>query len=140
MPNDKDTPRGPAPGPAPNSEGGLLMNLILLTLPLLSFQRDILPTIRTSLETHKDEHIRAIGNFLSFELHALMMTLDPARKLRGRFADDLEKELTTKLTQILEKGAGGLLTVVEIQEKILPPLIETLKNVKDRKPGNTRKG
>ena len=93
MPNDKDT----HPGPAPNSEGGLLRNLILLTLPLLSFQRDILSTIRTSLETHKDEHIKAIGNFLSFELHALMMTLDPARKLRGRSDDNLERELKIKL-------------------------------------------
>jgi hypothetical protein len=137
MPNDKDTHPGSTPGPAPNSEGGLLRNLILLTLPLLSFQRDILPTIRTSLETHKDEHIKAIGNLLSLELHALMMTLDPARKLRGRSDDNLERLLKTELTQLLEKMAGGLITVVELQEKILPPLIDTLKKAKSREPANT---
>jgi hypothetical protein len=135
MPTDKDSHRGPAP----NGEGSLLRNLILLTLPLLSFQRDILPTIRTSLQTYKDEHIRAMGNFLSFELHALMMTLDPAQKLRGRLDENLESELKTRLTQLLEKAAGGLITVVEIHEKILPPLIETLKEIKNRKPTATDK-
>lgn len=135
MPNDKDT----RPGPAQNSEGGLLKQLILLTLPLLSFQRDILPTIRTSLETHKDEHIRAIGNFLSFELHALMMILDPGRKLRGRFDEDLETQLKDELTKILEKLANGLITVVQIQEQILPQLIETLKQTKNGKHTNPRR-
>jgi len=80
MPNDKDT----RSGPAQHREGGLLGNLILLALPLLSFQRDILHTIKTSLETHKDEHIKALANLLAFELHVLMMILDPARKLKGR--------------------------------------------------------
>jgi hypothetical protein len=134
MPKDKDT----HPRPPQNSEGGLLRHLILLTLPLLSFQRDILQTVRTSLETHKDEHIRAIGNLLSFELHALMMILDPARKLRGRSDDKLERQLKDELTQILEKLADGLVTVVEIQEKILPHLIDTLKGIKNGKHTNTR--
>jgi hypothetical protein len=135
MPKDKDT----HPRPPQNSEGGLLRHLILLTLPLLSFQRDILQTVRTSLETHKDEHIRAIGNFLSFELHALMMILDPARKLRGRSDDKLERQLKDELTQILEKLADGLVTVVQIQEQILPHLIETLKGIKNGKHTSTRK-
>ncbi len=117
MPNDKDT----RSGSAQNSEAGLLRNLILLALPLLSFQRDILATIRTSLQTHKDEHIRALGNFLSFELLALMMTLDPARKLRGRSHDNLEKE-KAELAKILDKLADGVITVVQIQEQILPVL------------------
>ena len=135
MPNDNNA----HPGPAQNSEGGLLRNLILLALPLLSFQRDILPTIRRSFETHKDEHIRAIGNLLSFELHALLMILDPARKLRGRLDDNLETQLKAELTQILEKLADGLVTVVQIQEQILPHLIETLKGIKNGKHTSTRK-
>jgi hypothetical protein len=135
MPNDNDARLGPAQ----NSEGGLLRNLILLALPLLSFQRDILPTIRTSFQTHKDEHIRAIGNLLSFELHALMMILDPARKLRGRLDDNLETQLKAELTQILDKLADGLVTVVQIQEQILPHLIETLKGIKNGKHTSTRK-
>jgi hypothetical protein len=133
MPNDKDT----RSGPAQNSEGGLLRNLILLALPLLSFQRDILATIRTSLQTHKDEHIRALGNFLSFELLALMMTLDPARKLRGRSHDNLEKE-KAELAKILDKLAEGVITVVQIQEQILPHVIDILQGIKNGKYPNTR--
>jgi hypothetical protein len=133
MPNDKDT----RSGPAQNSEGGLLRNLILLALPLLSFQRDILATIRTSLQTHKDEHIRALGNFLSFELLALMMTLDPARKLRGRSHDNLEKE-KAELAKILDKLADGVITVVQIQEQILPHVIDILQGIKNGKDPNTR--
>jgi hypothetical protein len=134
MPKDKDT----HPRPPQHSEGGLLRNLILLALPLLSFQRDILQTIKTSLETHQDEHIRALANLLSFELHALMMILDPARKLRGRVDDDLERELKHELTQILKKLTEGVIDVVEIQEKIIPHLIEILKEMKNGKHTNTR--
>jgi hypothetical protein len=134
MPNDKDA----APHPRQNSEGGLFKNLILLALPLLCFQRDILPTIRTSFEAHKDEHIKAIGNFLSSELHALMMILDPARKLRGRVEDNLETQLKDELTKILEKLTDGLVTVIQIQEQILPQLIEALKGIKNGKLTNTR--
>jgi hypothetical protein len=134
MPNDKGT----APHPPQNSEGGLFKNLILLALPLLCFQRDILPTIRASFEAHKDEHIKAIGKFLSSELHAVMMILDPARKLRGRVDDNLETQLKDELTKILEKLHDGLVTVVQIQEQILPQLIETLKGMKNGKDTNTR--
>jgi hypothetical protein len=135
MPTNQDT----RSGPAQNSEGGLLRHLILLTLPLLSFQRDILATVKTSLERHKEEHIRAVGNLLSFELHALLMILDPARKLRGRLDDSLESKLQAELTQILQKLADGVITVVDIQEKFLPQLIETLKGIKNEKHSDTRK-
>jgi hypothetical protein len=134
MPNDKDT----RSGPAQHREGGLLRNLILLALPLLSFQRDILHTIKTSLETHKDEHIKALANLLAFELHALMMILDPARKLRGRADEGLERELKHELTEIVKKVTHGVIDVVEIQEKIIPHLIEILKEIKNGKQTNTR--
>ena len=122
------------PRRAPQEEGGLLKSLVTLALPLLSFHRDILPTIKTSLEVHKDEHIKAIGKLMSFELHALMMILDPARKLRGDINEDLEKKLTVELTQVLEKLANGMVSVVKIQQDVLPPLIDALKKIKDEKP------
>jgi hypothetical protein len=128
MPNTNTPPRR-----APHEEGGLLKSLVMLALPVLSFHRDILPTIKTSLETHKDEHIKAIGKFLSFELHALMMVLDPARKLRGDTNEDIEKKLTGELTQVLEKLANGMVSVVQIQQDALPPLIDALKKIKDEK-------
>jgi len=135
MPTYKDT----RSGPGQNNEGGLLRHLILLSLPVLSFQRDILATVRTSLERHKEEHIRAVGNLLSFELHALLMILDPARRLRGRLDDNLESQLQAELTQILQKLADGLITVVDIQERILPQLIETLKGIKNGKHSDAKK-
>ena len=67
-----------------------------------------------------------------------MMILDPARKLRGRVDDNLEAQLKDELTKILEKLHDGLVTVVQIQEQILPQLIETLKGMKNGKDTNTR--
>ena len=130
MPNDKDSYLRRA-------QGRILKNLILSMLPLLSFQRSMLPIIRTSLQRDKDGYIKAIGNFMSLELHALMMILDPARKLRGRVYDNLERDLTAELTQILEKFAAGLVSVVEIQEMILSRLIDTLQETKNGKHNST---
>jgi hypothetical protein len=127
MPSQKDT----RSGPATTNEGGLLSNLILLTLPLLSFHRDVLATVKASLETHKDDHIKAMGNLISFELHALLMAFDPARKFRDCLDGDLERKFKDELTKILEKLAAGLIGVVEVQVKILPTLIEALKATKN---------
>jgi len=63
-----------------------------------------------------------------------MMILDPARKLRGDINEDLEKKLTVELTQVLEKLANGMVSVVKIQQDVLPPLIDALKKIKDEKP------
>jgi hypothetical protein len=67
------------------------------------------------------------------------MILDPARRLRGRLDDNLESQLQAELTQILQKLADGLITVVDIQEKILPQLIETLKGIKNGKHSDAKK-
>lgn len=131
MPNDKS-------GYLARAQGRILTNLILSMLPLLSFQRNTLPIIRTSLQRDKDDYIKAIGNFVSLELHALMMILDPAHKLRGRLYDNLERDLTAELTQILEKCAASLVSFVEIQEMILSRLIDTLQETKNGKYDNTR--
>jgi len=114
----------------------MLNNLILSMLPLLSFQRNTLPIIRTSLQRDKDDYIKVIGNFVSLELHTLMMIFDPAHKLRGRLYDNLETDLTAELTQILEKCAASLVSIVEVQEMILSRLIDTLQETKNGKHNN----
>jgi hypothetical protein len=70
MPNDKDNNSGHAQ----NGERGIFGSLILLTLPWLSLQRDILGVIKKGLEEHKKEDIyfKPIQH-LVHELHALMM-------------------------------------------------------------------
>lgn len=128
MPKDKDNHSGHA-----QNGKGMLTNLILLTLPLLAFQRDILPKIRTGLERDKEDYIKATEKFVSFQLHAVMMTLDPAQKLRSHFDDTLERELKAELTTILEKLAAGLIALVEIQEIILPRVIEILQKIRTGK-------
>ena len=111
-------------------EGGISRHLISLTLPLLTLHWTLLPTIKSSFERDKDAYIKAIGNFVSFQMHALGMTLDPARKLRSRFDDDLENKLQAELTHMLELWAARVVTLVEIQEVILPRLIKRLNDIK----------
>jgi hypothetical protein len=127
------------PSQPQNGEGGILKGLILLALPVLSFQQHVLQTVRTSLNDKKGDHVQAISNLLSLELHGLMMLLDPTRKLRGRFDESLEKELNEGLTKILESVSSGLVTMVEVQENILPHLIDALKEEKNRKPSSAKR-
>src|SRR5262249_37850588 len=61
----------------------VLKTLLLPMLPLLSLQRNTLPIIRAGLQRDKDDYIKTIDKFALLEIHALMMLLDPSRKLRG---------------------------------------------------------
>jgi len=99
----------------------------------------MLPIFRTALQRDKDDYIRAIDNFVSLELHALMMIFDPTRKLRSHISEDLEKDLTTGLTRMLENSAASQVTLVEFQEKMLSHLIDALnEKTESDKPGHTR--
>jgi hypothetical protein len=154
MPNDKDGHPGRAQDgkasilknlisstvPVISSQRNrMLRNLILSMLPLLTFQRNLLPIFRTALQRDKDDYIRAIDNFVSLELHALMMIFDPTRKLRSHLSEDLEKDLAAGLTRMLENSAASQVTFVEFQEKMLSHLIDVLKEkTESEKPGDTR--
>jgi hypothetical protein len=127
MPNNAESKAGYTR----DGEGGIAKNLISLTLPLLSLHWALLPTVKSSFERNKDDYIKAIGNFAWFQMHALGMTLDPARKLRSRFEDDLEDKLRTEITQMLEVSAARVITSVEILEVILPRLIKRLNDIKN---------
>jgi hypothetical protein len=120
-------------GTQPNGEGSQLTNLIQLVLPILVLQRSIVLTIGKSLGTNKDEHVKVIANFVALVLHTLMMTLDPTGKLRGGLDDKLEEQLKARLTQLLEKAADGLITVLDLQEQIHSAVISVLNLAKDRK-------
>jgi hypothetical protein len=114
----------------------VLKTLLLPMLPLLSLQRNTLPIIRAGLQRDTDDYIKTIDKFALLELHALMMILDPERKLRGRFHENIEKDLAAELAQIFEKLSASLINVIEIQEIILSRIIDVLKEVKNEKHGN----
>jgi len=142
MPNDQDSQAGRVhDGTGGNVLGAvprrMLQILILPMLPLLSLQRNTLPIIRTSLQRDKDDYIKTIDKFVWLELHAILMVLDPARKLRGRLNENLEEDLAAEFTQVLEKLAAGLINVVEIQEMILSRLIDVLKESKNARHSNS---
>jgi len=115
----------------------VLKTLLLPMLPLLSLQRNTLPIIRAGLQRDKDDYIKTIDKFALLEIHALMMLLDPSRKLRGRLGENLEQDLAAELSKILDRLATGLINVVEVQEIILSRLIDVLKEARNEKRGNT---
>jgi hypothetical protein len=67
------------------------------------------------------------------ELHAVMMILDPQRKLRNLFDADLEKKLVDEFIEIFEKLPSGLVNLIEVQEIILNRTVDILKKLKNGK-------
>src|SRR5215813_11705178 len=114
----------------------VLKTLLLPMLPLLSLQRNTLPIIRAGLQRDKDDYIKTIDKFALLEIHALMMLLDPSRKLRGRLGENLEQDLAAELSKILDRLATGLINVVEVQV-ILSRVADILNEVKKGTNGNT---
>ena len=97
MPNDKDS----SLDHAQNGEGRVLRNFILLTLPWLSFQRDMLAIMKKGIEDAS--HVRPIENLTSRELQALMMILDPSGKWRSLLDRDLAKKNRRDIHKNLSK-------------------------------------
>src|SRR5215211_660682 len=87
MPKDRDN----SSGHAQDGESSMLKNFILLALPLLSLQRDMLAIVKKGIQD--TSHVKPVQNLTLRELQALMMILDPKRKLRDRFGADFEKKL-----------------------------------------------
>lgn len=127
MPNNADSKTRHAQ----DREGGISKQLISLTLPLLSLQWALLPIVRSSFERDKDRYIKAIGNFVSLQTHALEMTLDPRGKLRSRFDDGLEDKLQDEIAQMLDLWVARVITLIEIQEVFLPRMIKRLNDIRN---------
>ena len=70
MPHDKSS------DPTKIAGEQLLKNSILLALPWLSLQRDMLAIGRRGIQDYS--HIRPLQNFTLREMQALMMVLDPS--------------------------------------------------------------
>jgi len=109
--------------------GSMLRNVALVALPLLSLQRSVLDLVKTGIE--KAVLLRPVQNMLLSEIQALMIILDPDRKLRGQL--DVEYETRTKelLDEITDKVTSGSLRLVQAQQAAADRLIDLLKTLKD---------
>ena len=98
-------------------------NIILLSLPWLSLQRDMLAIGKQGIQDYS--HVSPLQNFTLREIHALMMMLDPSGTWR-----DLHRELEARLkessTQSISKFMSGLSALLKLQEAFLTSAIETL--------------
>jgi hypothetical protein len=134
MPNDKDNNSGHVQ----NGAERMLTNFILLTLPWLALQLETLAIIKKGIEKDKEDkndsiYIKPIQHLVERELHAVMMILDPQRKLRNLFDADLEKKLVDEFIEIFEKLPSGLVNLIEVQEIILNRTVDILKKLKNGK-------
>jgi hypothetical protein len=106
----------------------LLKNSILLALPWLSLQRDMLAIGRRGIQDYS--HIRPLQNFTLREMQALMMVLDPSGTWRNSFSG-LETRLQKAPTESISKLMSGLSDLMESQETMLNSMIEGLNSLKN---------
>ena len=114
---------------AQNEPSSVLRNVALVVLPLVSLQRSILDVVKTGIE--KAVLLRPVQNMLLSEIQALMIILDPDRKLRGQLDVDFEARTKKLLEEVTDKVTSGSLRLVEAQQAAADRLIDLLKTLKD---------
>ena len=133
MPEDKDSSHAHNDGPP------FVRNFVLLALPWLSFQRDVLALMKRGIEDASN--VRPLENLASRELQALMMTLDPSGKWRSLLDRDFQNEIIETYAKNFPKLVAGSLSLIENQERILASLTETLEKLrKDNKSSDDKSG
>jgi hypothetical protein len=116
-------------GGAESEKGGALRNVILLTLPLFSFQRNVLDLVKTGLE--KAVGIKPVQNLLVSEIHAVMMIVDPEHRLRDRLGADLENKIKELADEVADKVISGSVQLVDAQKAVAEGVIDVLQMLKD---------
>lgn len=129
-------------GRAHNRDGGLVRTAILLALPLLSLQRDLLQLIKASLEkpinppptgdgvAANESIVEALQKYAARQLQAVMMLVDPAHTWRNGLGEDFYKKLESDISYVSQRVASGAITLIEAQSKILERVVETLRETK----------
>jgi hypothetical protein len=105
-----------------------LKKLALLALPLLCFQREILDIAKKAIETAGS--VKPAERLALSELHALMMILDPSRKVRNRLGPDFEQRVEDAYKEILPKLASASLHLIEAQDRVLAGLFDGLNTLR----------
>jgi hypothetical protein len=114
---------------------GAFKNIILLTLPFLSFQLQILNIAKQCIEN--------AGNgpsekFIMSEVRALIMILDRSRTWRDLFDQDFEEKAENLYKKVFPKFASASVQLIEAQEEILTSTFDALNTLRKGAKANTR--
>jgi hypothetical protein len=121
MPTD-DNPDQPGMSEDP------LKSLILLTMPWLCFQRDLLEVAKKTVLDASSA--KPAANFTFHELHALRMVLDPMHTLSERCDPDLEKKVEGAYNELLPKLTSASVQIIEAQQKALQGILDGLNSLR----------
>jgi hypothetical protein len=124
MSKDKDS------DPEKQADDQIFKNCILLALPWLALQRDMLAIGKRGIQDYS--HVRPLQNFALREMQALTMALDPSRKWRDSYAG-LDSKLEEMTTEGISKFMSSLSAMLESQETIVNSAIEALNTVRTGK-------
>lgn len=105
-----------------------LRSLILLTLPWLSFQRDMLEIAKNNITD--PSHVRSTENFALRQLQALMMILDRSGTRRNLLDQNFEKRLGDAYKENLPKLTSASVQFIEAQEAILATVFDALNTLR----------
>jgi hypothetical protein len=111
----------------PRISESLLRCFTLLTLPLLSFQSQVLEIVKTRIKDAS--RVKPAENLVLLELQALMMILDRSHKLRNLIDPDFEKRLEKACKEIFPKLTSASIGLIEAQETILNGIFEALQKL-----------
>jgi len=110
-----------------------LRNFILLALPWLSYQREMLEIAKSNITD--PSRVRATENFTLRQLQALMMILDQSGTRRNLLDEDFKKRLEVSFKELFPKLTSARVQLIEAQEEILTTMFDTLNTLrKGEKP------
>jgi hypothetical protein len=118
MPNDSKSDQ-------PQIDEDVLRNLLLLTLPWLSFQRDVLELAKKCVTDAGN--VKSTENFALRQFQALMMILDRSRTLRNSVDSDFEKKVEDAYKEIFPKVSSASVQLIEAQEAVLDTVFDAFK-------------
>jgi hypothetical protein len=129
MPNDSKPDQ-------PQIDEDTFRNLILLTLPWLSFQRDMLEIAKKYVTDAGN--VKPTENFALRQFQALMMILDRSRTLRDSIDSDFEKKVEDAYKEILPKVSSASVQLIEAQEAMLSTVFDALNALRKADKANAR--
>lgn len=120
----------------PQIDEDTFRNLILLTLPWLSLQRDVLEIAKKYVTDVGN--VKPTENFALRQFQALMMILDRSRTLRDSLDSDFEKKVEDAYKEILPKVSSASVQLIEAQEAVLAAIFDALNALRKTDNANTR--